>query len=122
MAAIARAAEVGERTGYRYFTDKEEMLLAEDEQMRAALSSAIVAQPLDAAAAAVRHGAHAVADLLERQRPQLEHRAAIIEAPALRARSIGSSLVRWLTPDAEAGTPLRAEIDAAFDELRALTT
>jgi len=30
MAAIARAAEVGERTGYRYFTDKEVMLLAED--------------------------------------------------------------------------------------------
>jgi len=102
-----------------------------------------------------------VADPLEHQRPQLQHRAAIIEAPprcapaqsgqaghqqlisdqlaqrGLRrehARLVGAvgvacfneGLVRWLTPDADAdadaGTPLRAEIDAAFDELRALTT
>ncbi|HZZ48189.1 MAG TPA: TetR/AcrR family transcriptional regulator [Pseudonocardia sp.] len=88
MAAIAAAAQVGERTVYRYFGDKEEILFAEDDQIRAALSTAIESQPPEASATAVlRAAAHSVAALLEHQRSELRHRAAIIEAtPALRAR------------------------------------
>jgi AcrR family transcriptional regulator len=88
MAAIAAAAQVGERTVYRYFGDKEEILFAEDDQIRAALSAAIESQPLELdAAVVVRAGAHAVAVLFEHQRAVFRHRAAIIEAiPALRAR------------------------------------
>jgi len=88
IAAVARAAGVGERTVYRYFADKEEMLFAEDDEMRTALGTATAAQPVNSnSIEIVRAAACAVATLLEQQRPQIQQRAAVIKStPALRAR------------------------------------
>jgi AcrR family transcriptional regulator len=88
IAAIAAAAQVGERTVYRYFGDKDEILFAEDAEIRDTLSAAIESQPPGTDPTAVlRAAARAVAGLFAHRRDVLQHRAAIIEAtPALRAR------------------------------------
>jgi len=81
-----------------------------------------VAQPL-AAAAAVRRGQaghqQLISDQLAQRGLRREH-ARLVGAVGVACFNEG--LVQWLTPDADAGTPLRTEIDAAFDELRALAT
>lgn len=88
VAEVAAAARVGERTLYRYFADKEDLLFAEDEAWRAGLRTAIVQQPADVPTHAVLRGAAAtVADGLEGRRKQARRRSEVITgAPALAAR------------------------------------
>ena len=45
IADVAAAAEVGQRTVFRYFGDKDELLFGEDLAFRAALADALAARP-----------------------------------------------------------------------------
>lgn len=85
---VAAAARVGERTLYRYFADKEDLLFAEDEDWRAALRAAIAQQPAGETPFTVLRGASAaVARALEDRREEVRRRADVItSAPALVAR------------------------------------
>lgn len=88
VAEVAAAARVGERTLYRYFVDKEDLLFGEDQAFRSALQTAIERQPTDASPLTVLRGASAaVAHLLENRREPVRRRARVIaSAPALVAR------------------------------------
>ncbi len=88
LAEVAAAARVGERTLYRYFADKEDLLFGEDESFRSALREAIEGQPAGEPPLAVLRGASAaVAAMLEGRRDEVLRRAAVIAgAPALAAR------------------------------------
>lgn len=88
MASVAQAAGVGERTVYRYFTDKEEIVFADDEQMQAALEAAMADAPADADPwSAMRSASRSVAAVLERDPARIRERATLVAGtPALRAR------------------------------------
>ena len=88
MAEVAAAARVGERTLYRYFADKEELLFAEDEAWRASLRGAIEQQPAGGSPFTVLRGASAtLVRALEDRREEARRRAEVIaSAPALIAR------------------------------------
>jgi AcrR family transcriptional regulator len=88
MTDIAAAAGVGERTLYRYFSDKEELLFTEDEGLRAALRAAILDHPADARpSAALRAASATIAGWLQDHQDLVRRRAAVIAgAPALAAR------------------------------------
>ena len=88
VAEVAAAARVGERTLYRYFADKEDLLFAEDETWRESLRSALAQQPVGATPLAVLRGAAAtVADGFEGRREEARRRGEVIaRAPALAAR------------------------------------
>ncbi|HYM58762.1 MAG TPA: TetR/AcrR family transcriptional regulator [Solirubrobacteraceae bacterium] len=88
VAEVAAAARVGERTLYRYFADKEDLLFAEDEGWRASLRAAIEQQPAGEPPFTVLRGASAtVARALEDRREEVRRRAEVIaSAPALAAR------------------------------------
>lgn len=47
LAEVARAADVGERTVFRYFRDKEELMFAEDDAVREVLQGALANRPID---------------------------------------------------------------------------
>lgn len=84
-AQIAAAANVTERTFFRHFPDKREVLFANERAMQDALVAGVAA----ATGPLVRTGLQAVADALEPRRPILARRAAIIAAhPALREREL----------------------------------
>lgn len=88
VAEVAAAARVGERTLYRYFNDKEDLLFADDEQMRERLRSAIEQQPQGQPPFTVLREASAdVARALQDRREEIAHRRQIIAgSPALTAR------------------------------------
>ena len=88
LAEIAAAAGVGERTLYRYFADKEELLFAEDAAWREALRTALADRPPDEPAfAALGHASAAVTAALEHRRDEIRRRQAVIAAAApLQAR------------------------------------
>ena len=88
VSEIAAAAGVGERTLYRYFADKEELLFAEDVDMRETLRAGIEAQPAGRAPVAVLRAASAtVARILQGRREEMRARAEVVSgAPALAAR------------------------------------
>jgi len=88
VAEIAAAAGVAERTLYRYFADKEELLFAEDESWRAGLRAAIGQQRAGEPPITVLRGASAtVARALEDRREEVRRRGEVIaSAPALVAR------------------------------------
>lgn len=85
---VAAAAGVGERTLYRYFADKDDLLFAEDDQLRAALRSAIKQQPDGQPPFTVlRAASAAVAQILQARREEVVRRARIIAgSSALSAR------------------------------------
>ncbi len=85
---VAAAAEVGERTVFRYFGDKEDLLFGEDEAFRAALASALAGRPEGEAPVEMVAGASAaVAAALAGRREEVAARLAVIRAtPALQAR------------------------------------
>jgi AcrR family transcriptional regulator len=89
-AEIAARADVTERTFFRHFADKREVLFANEDAMLSALVAAVRAAPEDAdAGALVRAGLDAVAAQLEPRRADLRRRMAIIAShPALREREL----------------------------------
>lgn len=88
LAEVARAADVGDRTLFRYFADKEELLFGEDEAMRAGLAAALAARPADEESLnALIEASGAITDLLVERPDEIRAREALIRAsPALRAR------------------------------------
>ena len=85
---VAAAARVGERTLYRYFADKDDLLFGEDEQLRAGLRSALEQQPEGRPPLAALRGASAVVvRTLQDRRREVARRAQVIAgSPALTAR------------------------------------
>jgi AcrR family transcriptional regulator len=88
LGEVADAAEVGHRTLFRYFPDKEELLFGDDSTVRLTLGESLAARPADeAAATAVREALAALAPLWQDCREQGRRRRALISAsPALAAR------------------------------------
>lgn len=88
IADVAAAAEVGQRTVFRYFGDKDELLFGEDTAFRAALADALAARPqAEPAAVALREASATIAGALDARREELLTRTAVIDAsPALAAR------------------------------------
>lgn len=82
---IAARAGVTERTYFRHFPDKREVLFASEDELRETTAAALAAIPDDLPALpALRHAFHDVVPLIERNRPLAELRASIINsAPAL---------------------------------------
>ncbi|MEJ0064994.1 MAG: helix-turn-helix domain-containing protein [Caulobacteraceae bacterium] len=92
-AAIAARAGVTERTLYRHFRDKREILFGGEASMRAILLDAIAGAPADLAPMGVLLLAFgAVEAMLEENRAFAEPRQAIIAAtPALRERELSKA-------------------------------
>lgn len=90
VADIAAAAEVGRRTFFRYFADKEEVLFAGDAEILAALSAGLDTPPVDAPPLAVAHRAgRAAARVLAGWADRVPTRERIIRAsPRLHARAL----------------------------------
>jgi AcrR family transcriptional regulator len=88
LADVAAAAEVGQRTLFRYFPDKEELLFAQDEGVRAQLRAALAARPAqEPPAAAVLEAMAALAGLWQPRHAEGRARRALIDAAApLQAR------------------------------------
>ena len=83
MADVAAAAEVGERTVFRYFASKEELLFGEDEAFRAALADAFAHRPADEAPFDALLGAtQEVAAGLAGRRAELAERLTVIRGTA----------------------------------------
>jgi AcrR family transcriptional regulator len=87
-AQIAARAGVTERTYFRHFADKREVLFASEEELREVTRQALANLPEDLEPLpALQRGFHGVVPLIERNRPLAERRARIIwAAPALRER------------------------------------
>ncbi|ROS75656.1 TetR family transcriptional regulator [Curtobacterium sp. PhB130] len=85
---IAARAGVTERTYFRHFPDKREVLFASEDELREVTAGALAAAPSDLPALpALLHAFHDVVPLIERNRPLAELRAPIIRsAPALLER------------------------------------
>lgn len=88
VAEVAAAAGVAERTLYRYFPDKEDLLFGDDDAFRTGLRAAIENQPSrDSPFAVLREAASVVARTLEGRRGEVRRRGQVIaSAPALAAR------------------------------------
>lgn len=90
-AEIAARAGVTERTFFRHFPDKREILFGGEASLRTALANAIAAAPADLEPLhALLFAFHAVEAILEDNRPFSEPRQQVIAAiPALRERELG---------------------------------
>lgn len=88
LAEIAAAADVGERTIFRYFPDKEELLFGDDAAVREHLTEALAARPAsEAPVVAVVEAMVALAPLWQDAQDEGRLRRAVIgAAPALAAR------------------------------------
>lgn len=88
MADVAAAADVGERTAFRYFHDKAELLFAEDAAVHEALDDALAARPPhEPPAVAIREALASLASRWQGRHTEGRTRQAIIDAtPALKAR------------------------------------
>ena len=96
VSEVAAAAGVAERTLYRYFADKDDLLFAEDEQMRAALHSAVERQPGEQPPFSVLREASAdVARTLQGRRREVARRAQIIASSAALMARDRAKKVAW---------------------------
>ena len=125
---IAAAAGVTQRTFFRHFRDKEEVLFAEDDVLLAALLDGVRAVPADAApAAVVRAALGSLAGRLGDGREDQRARAAVVASdPALVGRDLAKQ-ARWVEALAEvlAARGGRAVVfrgDDGLDELTTATT
>lgn len=91
MREIALAADVGERTLFRYFRDKEELLFSDDDAILPRLRAAIAARPSsEAPATAVVEALCQLTPLWQGRQSEGRFRQGIIQAShalAARARS-----------------------------------
>lgn len=88
-AAIAARAGVTERTFFRYFPDKREVLFAGQEQLRAALLASVESAPAMAPLATLLHALHAVVPMIEGNRAFGARRQRLIaRTPALHEREL----------------------------------
>lgn len=93
---IAAAAGVGERTLYRYFADKDDLLFGEDEQMRAALHAAIEQQPGGQPPFTVlREASAALARSLQGRREDLARRRRVIASSSALSARERAKRVAW---------------------------
>lgn len=113
VAQIAERAGLTERTFYRHFADKREVLFAGGQLMEETLASAIAEAPAEASAYDVVADAlgRVATVLTERRRDAAPRRQAVIEAhPELRERELGK-MASWARALAEAlqdrGVPAR---------------
>ncbi|MBV8087786.1 MAG: TetR family transcriptional regulator [Chloroflexi bacterium] len=90
VADIAKRAGLTERTFFRYFSDKREVLFGGAHQLEDVMVRAVAAAPAPATALqSVAAGLHAAAELLESQRQFARQRQAIIKAtPELHEREL----------------------------------
>ena len=88
IAEIARAADVAERTLFRYFADKEELLFARADELRDLIAAALAARPgTEPPAVAAREALGALGAALAPRQAEARARQAVIDAsPALRQR------------------------------------
>ncbi len=124
---VAAAAQVGERTLYRYFADKDDLLFGEDDAFRADLRSALEQQPPGRSPLAALRGASVVVvRSLQDRRQEVARRAQVIAgSPALTARErakhaaweavLAEGLARRGVAPAEAALLGRVTV-ACFDE------
>lgn len=104
-AEIAAAAGLTERTFFRHFGDKREVLFAREVEGRALLMQTVAAAPADQSTrSAVAAGLRAVAEQMQPRREDLRRRAVIIAAePELQERELikqaawATSLAQTLT-------------------------
>ena len=90
VADIATRAGLTERTFFRHFTDKREVLFSGQEQFRDRFVSAVAAAPPDATpVAALAAGLYATGEMLQSRADLAPHRQAIIDAhPDLQEREL----------------------------------
>ncbi|MEJ2865521.1 TetR/AcrR family transcriptional regulator [Actinomycetospora flava] len=88
VAQVAEAAEVGQRTLYRHFADKEDFLFGGDEEVAQVMAAAAASAPAGSTGPAIlRHAVRAGAEVIEPDRATLARRARVIaRTPALQAR------------------------------------
>ncbi len=88
VAQVASAAGVSERTVFRYFVDKEDLLFAEDDSFRGLLAQELATKHLtDDPIAAMRDATITVARSVEDRREELIERWRLVRSsPALQAR------------------------------------
>lgn len=122
VADIAARAGLTERTFFRYFTDKREVLMSGADDMRARLTDAIVtgepgARPFDLTVAAIR----GAGEFFDERRPWSRRRQAVLTAnPALMERELiklatltracGAALQERGVPEPTAGLAAQAGI------------
>jgi AcrR family transcriptional regulator len=89
VAEIAQRAGLTERTFFRYFSDKREVLFAGSEELQDAFVAAVAAAPAPAAPIdVIAAGLDAVADFLPPRDYARQRHAVIIANPALREREL----------------------------------
>jgi AcrR family transcriptional regulator len=90
VAQIAARADIGERTFFRYFADKEEVLFGDDDELLEVIDAELApATPGEAPATAAVRAARSVAARLAEWAALLPARERVIAAtPALQARSL----------------------------------
>jgi len=127
LADVAAAADIGERTLFRYFPDKEELLFGEDTAVQAQLEAGLAARPADEApTAAVLEAIVSLAPLWQDRQEEGRVRQAIVAASqALQARervkhaayerTLAAGLVRRGTPEPQARLLARTAV-ACLDE------
>ncbi|WP_026911690.1 TetR family transcriptional regulator [Patulibacter minatonensis] len=96
VAQVAERAGLTERTFFRHFADKREVLFANEDALRAALADAVAAADADATTSeAVLAGLDAVAADLQPRRDELRRRTPIVAAtPELGEREL-QKLASW---------------------------
>jgi AcrR family transcriptional regulator len=87
VAMLAQSAGTTERTFFRHFPDKREVLFSEDEQLLAVLLGGVDGAPQGPALGLARAGVTALAQVLSSRRTELRVRAAVIAGvPELQER------------------------------------
>ncbi len=94
---IAEAAGVTQRTFFRHFADKEEVLFGADEELLAAvLDGARSAEPAADPALVVRAALRGLADVLQPAHAELRVRAAVLETDAALVGRDLAKQARWI--------------------------
>ena len=102
VAQIADAAGVTQRTFYRYFPDKREVLFTEEAELRSALRAAVGASADGSLRSALLMGAKVVAQQLQPQWRELRRRRDVVATSSALAERELSKLASWSAAIADA--------------------